>query len=32
MGIVFVRRIHEHETRGVLRVIGSEHSNVETRD
>jgi hypothetical protein len=32
MCIVFVRGVHEHETCGVLRVIGSEHSSVETGD
>ena len=32
MCIVFVRGVHEHETCGVFRVIGSEQSNVETRD
>jgi hypothetical protein len=32
MCLVFVGRIHEYETRGALRVIGSEHTNVETRD
>ena len=32
MCVVFVRGVHEHETCGVLWVIGSEHANVETRD
>jgi hypothetical protein len=32
MRIVFVRRIHKHETGGALRVIGSEHADVETRE
>src|SRR5512142_2172628 len=32
MYIVFVRGVHEHETCGVLRVTGREHSDVETRD
>jgi hypothetical protein len=32
MCIVFVRGIHEHETCGALKVIGSEHTNVETRN
>jgi len=32
MCVVFVRCVHEHETCGLLRVIGREHSDVETRD
>src|SRR6478672_7851135 len=32
MCLVFVGGIHEHETCGALRVIGSEHPDVETRD
>src|SRR2546430_1963864 len=32
MWLVFVGGIHEHETCGTLRVIGSEHADVETRD
>ena len=32
MCLVFVGGIHEHETCGALRVIGSEHADVETRD
>ena len=32
MCIVFVGGVHEHETCGALRMIGSEHADVETRD
>jgi hypothetical protein len=32
MYLVFVGGIHQHETRGALRVIGGEHTNVQTRD
>ena len=32
MCLVFVGGIHKHETCGALRVIGSEHADVETRD
>ena len=32
MCVVFVGGIHEDETRGELRVIGREHTDVETRD
>ena len=32
MCLIFVEGIHEHETCGALRVIGSEHADVETRD
>ena len=32
MCVVFVRCIHEHEACGALRVIGGEHTDVETGD
>jgi hypothetical protein len=32
MCVVFVGGIHQHETRGPFRVIGSEHTDVEPRD
>ena len=32
MHVVFVGRIHQDETRGAFRVIGSKHTDVESRD